>query len=206
MIRRLCVSLCRRPVAALLLFCLGCAAQSNAPELDKRIERQIRQSFTVPPSVQIKVGPRQPSKDFPSYDSVDITFSQGDRTRTQEFLVSKDGKTLVRPIKMDISQDPWAALMSKIDVQGRPLRGNKYAKVTIVTFDDFQCPFCSRLHQTLFSPDFWKRYSHRVKVIYKDFPLSQIHPWAHHAAIGANCLAALNADAYWDFADDVHAH
>ncbi len=66
MIWRFSVSLSRRPVVALLLFCLGCAAQSNAPELDRRIERQIRQSFTVPPTVQIKVGPRQASKDFPN--------------------------------------------------------------------------------------------------------------------------------------------
>ena len=41
--------------------------------------------------------------------------------------------------------------MSKIDVKGRPVAGNPEAKVTIINFDDFQCPFCSRMHSTLFA-------------------------------------------------------
>jgi protein-disulfide isomerase len=95
--------------------------------------------------------------------------------------------------------------MKKIDVKGRPVRGNPNAKVVIVNFDDFECPFCSRAHQTLF-PELLKEYGDRVAFIYKDFPLSEIHPWAIHAAVDANCLAALNNDAYWDFADYIHSN
>src|SRR2546423_1321994 len=46
----------------------------------------------------------------------------------------------------------------------------------------------------------------RVEFVYKDFPLSEIHPWAMHAAVNANCLATQNNDAYWDFADYVHSN
>ena len=74
-----------------------------------------------------------------------------------------------------------------------------------VNYDDFECPFCSRMHQTLF-PDLLKEYGDRVVFIYKDFPLAEIHPWATHAAVNANCLAAQNQDAYWDFADYIHAN
>jgi protein-disulfide isomerase len=77
--------------------------------------------------------------------------------------------------------------------------------VVAVNFDDFECPFCSRMHQTLF-PEIFKEYGDRVKFIYKDDPLSEIHPWAIHAAVDANCLAAQNGDAYWDFADYMHAN
>ena len=42
--------------------------------------------------------------------------------------------------------------------------------------------------------------------IYKDYPLAEIHPWATHAAVNANCLAAQNNDAYWDFVDYLHAN
>ena len=42
--------------------------------------------------------------------------------------------------------------------------------------------------------------------IYKYYPLSEIHPWAIHAAVNANCIAAQNSDAYWDFADYIHAN
>ena len=53
---------------------------------------------------------------------------------------------------------------------------------------------------------FLKEYGDRVAFIYKDFPLSEIHPWANHAAVNANCLAAQSNDAYWDFADYIHAN
>jgi protein-disulfide isomerase len=75
----------------------------------------------------------------------------------------------------------------------------------MVNFDDFECPFCSRMHQTLF-PTIFKEYGDRVTFIYKDDPLAEIHPWAIHAAVDANCLAAQNSDAYWDFADYLHAN
>jgi protein-disulfide isomerase len=77
--------------------------------------------------------------------------------------------------------------------------------VVLVNFDDFQCPFCSRMHQTLF-PELLKEYGDRVQFVYKDYPLNDIHPWATHAAVDANCLAAQNNDAYWDFADHIHAN
>jgi protein-disulfide isomerase len=130
-----------------------------------------------------------------------VTFTHDAKKTTFDFLVSKDRKTLARLEKIDISQD----LMSKIDVKGRPVRGNQAAKVTIVNFDDFQCPFCARMHSTLF-PGLLKEYEGRVKFIYKDYPLVEIHPWAMHAAIDANCLGDQNSDAYWEFADYIHSN
>jgi len=46
-------------------------------------------------------------------------------------------------------------------------------------------------------------YGEKVRVIYKDYPLS-IHPWAIHAAVDANCLNDQSNDAYWGYADTVH--
>jgi protein-disulfide isomerase len=51
-----------------------------------------------------------------------------------------------------------------------------------------------------------KNYGDRIKVVYKDFPLLEIHPWAERAAIDSQCLAKQSAGAYWDFADYVHAN
>jgi protein-disulfide isomerase len=61
------------------------------------------------------------------------------------------------------------------------------------------------MHQVLF-PELLKEYGDRVTFIYKDDPLDEIHPWAIHAAVDANCLAAQSVDAYWDFADYIHAN
>ncbi len=194
----------RRSILALLLICLGCSAQSVNPDTSQRIERQVRAYYSVPASVKISIGALKPSE-FPNYDALTISMQGEDKKRDYDFLLSRDGKTLIRMTKLDLSKDPYAAVMAKIDVNGRPTRGNKNAKVVVVDYDDFQCPFCSRMHQTLF-PTLLQEYGDRVLFIYKDFPLAEIHPWAVHAAVNANCLSALSNDAYWDFADYIHAN
>jgi protein-disulfide isomerase len=190
----------------LVLLGAGCKAQSSSagsglsPETVHRIQSEIRSRYNVPTQIDIALGAPKPG-DIAGYDTIVVTFSGGTHTTSHDFLISKDRKTLAHLEKMDISQD----LMSKIDVKGRPVRGNGTAKVTIVNYDDFECPFCSRMHSTLF-PDILKGYGDRIRIIYKDYPLVEIHPWAMRAAIDANCLADQNNEAYWEFADYVHAN
>jgi len=198
------VILLRRSLMILVLICLGCSAQSVAPEQVQRIERQVRSFYSLPATVKVTIGSLRPS-DFPNYDALTITIEGDAKKQNYDFLLSKDGKTLIRMTKLDLTKDPYAETMKKINLNGRPTRGSKDAKVVVVNFDDFQCPFCSRMHQTLF-PQLLKEYGDRVEFVYKDFPLSEIHPWATHAAVDANCLAAQNNDAYWDFADYIHAN
>jgi protein-disulfide isomerase len=196
----------RRLCGLALLACVGCAAQSSTPDLDRKISRQIRAYYnSIPPQVDIIIGPRTESTDFPQYEQFTVTFSYQGKNQEQSFLLSKDGKTLVRLTKIDMTKDPYAEVMSKIDLQGRPVRGNKDAKVTIVNYDDFQCPFCQRMHETL-TNDILKIYGNEVRIIYKDYPLVEIHPWAKHAAVDANCLTQQNQSAYWGFADTIHAN
>lgn len=194
----------RRFCALVLLFCFGCAAQAPSPELNRRIEQNVRSYYNVPAGIKLTIGARSPS-DFPGYDNVLVTFDNGEKKQDQKFLISKDNKTLLRVTRMDLTQDPYQATMNKIDLNGRPVRGNKDAKVTIVNYDDFECPFCARMHETL-TEDILKKYGDRVRIIYKDYPLAEIHPWAKHAANDANCLAAQSNDAYWGFADYMHAN
>lgn len=204
MFRRFLVTFLRRATLVLLLVCLGCSAQSAPPEVARRIEQQVRTFYTIPGGVKVILGNLKPSE-FPNYDALTITFDGGEKKQQYEFLLAKDGKTLIRMTKLDLSKDPFAEIMKKIDVSNRPIRGESNAKVIAVNYDDFECPFCSRMHQTLF-PQLLKEYGDRVTFIYKDFPLAEIHPWATHAAVNANCLAAQNKDAYWDFADYIHAN
>ena len=194
----------RRSFVLLLVVCLGCTAQSVSPDLAQKIERQVRAYYKVPAELKVLVGPASPSSEFPNYDSIVVTIDSGERKQDLNFLVSKDHSSLIRMNKFDLSKDPYADTMSKIDTTGRPTRGAKASKVVVVNFDDFQCPFCARMHQELF-PEIFKEYGDRVTFIYKDFPM-EMHPWAMHAAVDANCLAAQNGDAYWDFADYIHAN
>ena len=209
MARRLFVQLFRRVFSLIFLVCLGCRAQSASPDLASQdlasnVERHVRAYYQVPPQVQIQVQAPKPSE-FPNYDAVTVVFLQGSTRKNYDFIVSKDGKSLIRLTKMDLSKDPYADTMSKMDLKGRPTRGNPSAKVVAVNYDDLQCPYCSMLHRTLF-PQILNEYGDRVLFVYKDFPLEEIHPWSKHASIDANCLFAQKNDAYWDFADYIHAN
>jgi len=204
----------RRAFLVLLLICLGCSAQSPpasspappAPAADimHAIEREVRSHYSLPPDVKVILGPLR-SSEFANYDALTVTFASSGKKQEFEFLLSHDHKTLLRMTKMDLTTDPYSDIMKKIDVSGRPTRGNKDAKVVVVNYDDFECPFCSRMHSTLF-PGLFKEYGDRVLFIYKDYPLEEIHPWAVHAAVDADCLAVQNSDAYWDYADYLHAN
>jgi len=193
----------RYATCAFVLSCLGCSSQSVPVEVAQRIERQVRLFYNIRPDVKISVSRAQRSE-FHNYDTVIITFEAKSKKQDYEFLLSRDAKTLIRMTKLDLSNNPSAAEVNNIDVRGRPARGNKNAKVVVVVWNDFQCPFCSRMHQVVFS-QLLEEYGNRVAFMYKDFPLAEVHPWAVHAAVDANCLAAQSSATYWDFADDIHA-
>jgi protein-disulfide isomerase len=175
----------------------------TSPALERKIEVMIRAELGVPPQYEVAIGPRQKS-DVNGYDTIAVTFllpSQPARKQTVDFLLSKDSSTLARLSKWDIGPDPAAVLPTS----GRPVRGDPDAKVTIVNFDDLECPYCAAMNAEFF-PATMDRYKGLVKFVYLDYPLVEIHPWAMHAAVNANCLAALNGTAYWNYVDYLHTH
>jgi protein-disulfide isomerase len=208
--------LMKRFVLLFLLVCAGCSAQSNnasqpangpsttaSPELQQRIEHQVRAQYDLPAEITISVGPIRPS-DISGFNSVTLTLNGRGKQQKIDFLLSKDEKTLARMTRMDLSHDVYAERAGKMDLQGRPVRGNPDAKVTIVNYDDYECPFCSRMHTTL-TQDILPQYHDKIRIVYKDYPLP-MHPWAKHAANDANCLAKESPASFWEFADYVHAN
>jgi protein-disulfide isomerase len=195
-------------VCLLALAAAGCKAQT-APQnsfdqkTTRKIEVLVRAKLSVPSDYQISVGPRTPSA-IAGFDAVKITFSlpgHPDHSQTLDFLISKDGNTLARLSKWDISKDPADMIPSS----DRPVRGNPNAKVVIVNYDDLECPYCAKMHAELF-PETLDHYNSLVKIVYRDLPLEEIHPWAVHAAVDANCIAAQSTPAYWGYVDYLHTH
>ena len=183
----------------------GCKAQSAPqpsldPVLNRHIEVMVRSQFNIPPDISVTLGARKPSQ-IPGYESLPVTLTSTKKQQEIDFLISTDGKTLARLETFDLVKDPVFA----IDIAGRPIRGNPAAKVTVINFDDLECPYCARMHQSLF-PSTLARYKDKARFIYKDFPLAELHPWAIHAAVDANCLAAQSGDVYWSYVDYIHTH
>ncbi|MBK9293561.1 MAG: DsbA family protein [Oligoflexia bacterium] len=84
----------------------------------------------------------------------------------------------------------------KVDIGNSPSKGYKSAKVTIVEFSDFQCPFCTRVNPTIDS--LMKKYAGKVKLVFKNLPLP-MHPDAKLAAQAG--LAAHKQDKFWQMHD-----
>jgi len=194
-------------MAGLLALCMaaGCKAQSTSQgtqnaSLNRHIEVMVRAQFNVPQDYTVTLEPRKPSQ-IPGYDTLPVTLTRGAKKTVVEFLISTDGKTLAKLEKFDLEKDP----VFSIDVAGRPIRGNSAAKVTVINYDDLECPYCARMHQSLF-PGAMERYKGLVRFIYKDDPLVEIHPWAMHASVDANCLAAQSGEVFWAYVDYLHSH
>jgi protein-disulfide isomerase len=204
-----------RPMRLLLLLALAAAMGSHAqtagpgavvgklsPDLARRVEIMIRSRADLSPEYVVAIGDRTKS-DVPGFDQIDVVITAGGKSsKPIAFLLSQDGKTLAQFNKFDISQDP----KEKIVPVDRPGRGGPAnAPVVIVGFDDLECPFCAKMNAELF-PAVLDRYKDQVRVVYLDFPITEIHPWAMRAAIDANCLAAMSTAGYWNYIDYVHAH
>lgn len=88
----------------------------------------------------------------------------------------------------------------KLNLENQPSFGPADAPVTIVEFGDLQCPSCRAEAPVLrqLMPDL---YPGKFRVVFKDFPLETIHPWARAASDAARCVFRLNRDAYWKFYD-----
>lgn len=86
-----------------------------------------------------------------------------------------------------------------------PALGEEDAPVTIVAFSDFQCPYCRQFEQQAFQ-QLKSEYieTGQVRIVFRDFPLTQIHPNALPAAMAAEC--AHNQDAFWPMHDRLFAN
>jgi len=185
----------------------GSPAQSSGSGVDQKTARKIevlaRSKLNVPTEYVVTVGQRG-SSNLPGFDTVKVTFSlpsHPDHSQTLSFLLSSDGNTLARLSEWNLPKEP----SELIPYANRPVRGNPSAKVVIVNFDDLECPYCAKMHAELF-PATVDHYKGLIKIVYRDLPLEELHPWAMHAAVNANCLATQNADAYWSYVDYLHVH
>lgn len=90
-----------------------------------------------------------------------------------------------------------------VPIGDAPVLGDPDAPITIVEYSDYQCPFCSRHYAQTF-PLLQKNYIETgiVRYVFKDFPLTSIHPQAVKAAEAARCAREAGGDgAYWEMHD-----
>jgi len=104
-----------------------------------------------------------------------------------------EGPSYTRP---KLLEDPVS-----VPTAGAPVKGPADAKITLIEFSDFECPFCSEAFEQVHA--IMAAYPGKIRLIYKQFPLP-MHP---HAAIAAKAsLAAQEQGKFWEMHDELFSH
>jgi len=164
----------------------------------KTAELFVRKLFAWGPDFLVKLGPLSPSP-APEFYLVPVRVTVSGQADTGVLYISKDGKILLRGDIFETSGDPYAANRAKLRLDGNPSKGPADAKVTLVEFSDFECPHCRLLYEGVkktIAP-----HNPQIRIVYKDLPIPQIHPWAMTAAIGARCAYMQSPASFWKIHD-----
>jgi len=202
----LCIILClniypavARPRQAKLATAATASASSS--QTQKNIETYLRNLYAFGPDVQLVVGPlKETSTDGLLETTIDLTIEAN--KQAVKFYVSKDGKFLFRGEMSDLTKDPLAETRAQIQMNDAPAMGDAKAPVTLVEYSDFECAVCRGLHDAL--RGMLPNYAGKVRVVFKDFPIEQLHPWARTAAIAGRCAYQQDPKAFWKMYDFIY--
>lgn len=133
----------------------------------------------------------------PPFEQVEAMIRSGLQTQKTQAALDSYYQTLRAKYG---AQDLLQPMRQQVAATG-PSRGPEDAPVTIIEFGDYQCPFCRKLEPTLQSV--LKQYSRQVRFVFRNFPLTEIHPDALHAAQAAVC--AEEQGKFWPMHDAIFA-
>jgi len=175
-------------------------SSNTKPETpENRVEQYLRNLYAWGPAFDVKVGPSKPSP-IAGLLQVPVTVSMGGQSDTAVVYVSKTGNFLLRGELTDMSVDPFADVRSKLHVGNSPSLGPEDAKITLIEFADFECPSCRQLDLVL--RELLPRHP-EVRLVFKHYPLTDIHPWAMTAAIASQCAFQQSPAAFWKIHDAI---
>jgi protein-disulfide isomerase len=192
----------KKTLTLFLLACIAVAApwakgQQPAAKSQKSIEDFLRNYYALGSEYTITVGTPKPIGTS-GLSEVSVEVKSPDGGDTVKMYLTADGKYLVRGDVNDLSVDPLAENIAKFDLKGAPVYGDLKAPITIVEFGDFECPVCRNFHDAV--RGLLPKYP-QVKLIFKDFPIDQIHPWARTAALAGRCAYQQDPKAFWKMYD-----
>ena len=175
---------------------------SSSSQIPKTIEAYLRNLYAFGPETEVHVGEPQPTP-ISGLLVCEVKVKVGGNEETGKFYVSPDGKYLFRGELSDLTKDAMAETRATMQLKDAPSMGDPKAPIAVVEYSDFECPVCRSLHDAMrgLLPNY-----PQVKLVFMDFPLEQIHPWARTAALAGRCAYAQNPKAFWTMYDLIYDH
>ncbi len=177
----------RRYLIVGFLFALGADPKAE-------IVQHTREVFKIPEATSLSLGPFHDSG-FPNFLATTLAADNGKRKDTLDSYITRDNRILVVGSILDLGLDPKREALRTIVTTNQPTQGPAHASVTIVEYADLECPSCGKLHEFL-EKELLPKYGGKVRVIFKEFPLVQIHDWSLTAAIANQCVYKIKPEAY----------
>jgi protein-disulfide isomerase len=123
------------------------------------------------------------------------------KNRKEEEFRSKLISDVRSKYKIEVSMEPLARPKLAVEDKGNPSIGPKDAKVTIIEFSDFECPYCQK--SQIVNKQLRAKYKDKIRWVFRDYPLP-FHPNAKFAHIAANC--AIEDGKYWEVFEEMFKH
>lgn len=188
--------------AAVVPGAAGQSAGGTAPATptQKNVEAFLRNYYALGAEFTVVVGaPVELGTSGILELPVEVKSAEG--SNQVKMWMSKDGKYLLRGEISDITKDPLAETVAKMDLVGAPVLGDPKAPITLVEYSDLECPVCRSLHDVMrgMLPNY-----PLVKVVFKDFPIEAIHPWARTGALAGRCAYQQDPKAFWKMYDLIY--
>ena len=176
------------------------SAPAEQTPLQKSIEAYLRNLYAFGPDVQLTVSA---PKETPISGLLETSVSvkTGEGSEDAKFYVSKDGKYLIRGDVSELAKDPLAQNRALIDMKNAPSLGDPKATITVVEYSDFECPVCRSLHDVM--RGLLRNYP-QVRLVFKDYPIEVLHPWARTAALAGRCAYQQDPAAFWKMYDSIY--
>ncbi len=192
------------PRVAMAGLLVMASASTTFAQSEDALIKYFRKKNNLPPTATVTVQGLKDSTSFKGAKEGTLNIAGPQGTKAMTFVASPDLRYVVVGEVVDTTVDPAKAVMAKINLQGEPFKGAKDAKVTIVEYSEFQCPFCKRGFDTI-ENQVLKQYEGKVKFYFKSFPLP-FHPWAMPASIAAECAKTQKPEAFWKIYESLFQH
>jgi protein-disulfide isomerase len=155
----------------------------------------MQHMFGYDPMIKWKIASVTPSE-VPGVSQVVVSFGEPVQDRSTFYVAADLQHAFIGQI-IPFGADPFAPVRTKLALEAKgPVQGNAQAPVQIVEFSDFECPHCAKAQPKL---EQLMNESPNAKLVFENFPLSQIHKWADLAAGYADCLARQSPEQFQKF-------